>query len=93
MSILEQLVKSAAELGAAHLAESLGLTPGEMSQREVLRTYGKWAADAIRDGRLRPSRTDDGRNGTKRYRVVEITNLRTADLVRAELQLTGRKTL
>lgn len=93
MSILEELVKSASESGAAQLAENLGLTSGEISQRKVLKTYGKWAADAIRDGRLRPSRTDDGRNGTKRYRVVEITNLRTADLIRAELQLTGRKTL
>lgn len=93
MSILEELVKSASESGAAQLAETLGLSSGEISQRQVLRTYGKWAADAIRDGRLRPSRTDDGRNGKKRFRVVEITNLRTADLVRAELQLTGRKSL
>lgn len=93
MSILEQLVEAAAARGTAQTLEALGITAGEMSQRQVLRTYGKWAADAIRDGRLRPSRTDDGRAGTKRFRVVEITELRTADLVRAELQLTGRKTL
>ena len=93
MSILEQLVEAAAARGTAKTLEALGITAGEMSQRQVIKTYGKWGSDAIRDGRLRPSRTDNGRNGTKRFRVVEITELRTADLVRAELQLTGRKTL
>ena len=56
-------------------------------------TYGKWFIDAERSGRIRPVRIDEGKNGTRHYRVVEIQELKTADLVRAELQLTGQSTL
>lgn len=90
METLENIVKSAAALGAAQLAETLGLTAGEISQRKARDTYGKWFTDAEREGRIRPVRIDQGRNGTRHYRVVEIQELKTADLVRAELQLTGQ---
>lgn len=93
MNVLENIVKEAAALGAARLAETLGLTAGEISQRKARDTYGKWFTDAERDGRIRPCRVDNGRNGTRHYRVVEIQELKTADLVRAEIQLNNRKTL
>ena len=94
MSILEQLVQSAAAAGAAKVLETLGLTAGEISQRKARDTYGKWFTDAERAGKIRPCRIDDGRNGTRHYRVVDIQELKTADLVRAELQLTKQnKTL
>ena len=86
-SIVEQLVSEAAKLGAAQIAEQLGLTSGEISQKQALATYGTWFREAVRRGRLHPSRVGDGRNGKKSYRVVEIQELRTADLVRAELYL------
>lgn len=90
MNTLENIVKEAAALGAATLAETLGLSSGEISQRKARDTYGKWFTDAEKAGRIRPARVDNGRNGTKHYRVVDIQELKTADLVRAELQLTGR---
>lgn len=62
MDRLENLVKSAAAMGAASVLETLGISAGEISQRKARATY----------------------------RVVEINELKTADLVRAELQLTGR---
>ena len=92
MDILEAIVKEAAAMGAAQVVETLGLTAGEISQRKARKTYGKWFADAERNGRIKPARVDNGANGTKHYRVVEIQELKTADLVRAEIQLT-RKTL
>ena len=87
MSTLEQLVQSAAAMGAAQVLETLGITAGEISQRKARDTYGKWFTDAEKAGRIRPSRVDNGRNGTRHYRVVTIQELRTADLMRAELQL------
>lgn len=90
MKYLDAIVKEAAALGAAQLAESLGLAAGEISQRKARSIYGKWFCDAERDGRITPARIDDGRNGTRHYRVVDIQALKTADLVRAELQLTGQ---
>lgn len=74
-------------MGASKALEILGLTAGEISQRKARNIYGKWFTDAERAGRIRPARVDNGRNGTKHYRVVAIQELRTADLMRAELQL------
>ena len=87
MNVLEEMVKSAAAMGAAEVLETLGLSAGEISQRKARDTYGKWFTDAERAGRIRPARVDNGRNGTRHYRVVEIQELRTADLMRAHLQL------
>lgn len=87
MSTLEQLVQSAAAMGAAQVLETLGITAGEISQRKARDTYGKWFTDAEKAGRIHPSRVNNGRNGTRHYRVVTIQELRTADLMRAELQL------
>lgn len=87
MSTLEQLVQSAAAMGAAQVLETLGITAGEISQRKARDTYGKWFTDAEKAGRIHPSRVDNGRNGTRHYRVVTIQELRTADLMRAELKL------
>ena len=88
MNTLEKMVESAAAMGAAKVLETLGLTSGEISQRKARDTYGKWFTDAERAGRIRPCRIDNGKNGTRHYRVVAIQELKTADLMRAELQLT-----
>lgn len=87
MDYLEDIVKSAAAAGAAAALEALGLTAGEISQRKARNIYGKWFTDAERAGRIHPCRVDEGRNGTRRYRVVEIQELKTKDLIKAELQL------
>lgn len=90
MDYLEELVRTASEMGAARLAEMLGLSAGEISQRKARDTYGKWFTDAEKAGRIRPCRIDQGRNGTRHYRVVAIQELKTADLMRAELQLNNK---
>ena len=87
MDNLERIVKEAAQMGAAQALETLGITAGEISQRKARATYGKWFTDAERAGRLRPSRIDSGKNGTRHYRVVDIQELKTADYFRAQLQL------
>lgn len=87
MSNLERIVESAAQMGAARVLEALGISAGEISQRKARAIYGKWFTDAEKAGRIRPSRVDNGRNGTRHYRVVAINELKTADLMRAELQL------
>lgn len=83
---LRRLITTCTELGAARLAENLGLTAGEMSQRRATEVYGKWFVDAYRDGRIHPVRVDNGRNGTRWYRVVDILELKAYDSARAELR-------
>ena len=86
MQYLERIVKESAAIGVAQTLEALGVSAGELSQRKARSIYGKWFTDAERAGRIHPSRVDNGRNGTRHYRVVEIQELRVADLIRAEIQ-------
>ena len=84
---LNSLIHTAIELGTARTLEVLGVSAGEVSQRKARDTYGKWFMDADRQGRIAPCRVDDGRNGTRHYRVVDILALKVADHARAELKL------
>ena len=72
---LNALIQTAVELGTARTLEVLGVSSGEVSQR------------ADRAGRIHPCRVDDGRNGTRHYRVVDILALKVEDHARAELKL------
>lgn len=82
---LERLMNSCIEVGTARTLEVLGVTSGEISQRKARDTYGKWFTDADKAGRIRPCRIEDGRNGTRHYRVVDILKLKAEDAAKATL--------
>lgn len=82
----EKIIKAACSLGTAQTIEALGLSSGLMSYRKAFKTYGKWFADAVKEGRIQPCRTEAGRAGTQWYRVVTILSVMVADETRkAEL--------
>ena len=85
---LHRLIESAAAMGAAQALRTLGLTPGELSQRQAVRTYGKWLSDAIADGKIRPARIEPGHAGTKFYAVSDILALQTEYSAQAYLTKT-----
>lgn len=84
---LEILIQTCVELGSARTMETLGVTSGELSLRKSRDTYGKWFMDAYNQGRIHPCRVEDGRTGTKFFRVVDILALKAYDAARAELKL------
>ena len=86
MSNLETLIQTCIELGSAKTMETLGISSGEISQRRARDVYGKYFMDADRAGRIRPCRIEDGRAGTRWYRVVDILALKATDAARAELK-------
>ena len=85
MNNLETLIQTCIELGSARTMETLGISSGEISQRRARNVYGKYFMDAEKAGRIRPCRVEDGRTGTKWYRVVDILSLKARDAARAEL--------
>ena len=86
MSNLELLISTCIELGTAKTLETLGISSGEISQRKARNVYGKYFTDADRSGRIRPCRIEDGRTGTRWYRVIDILALKAQDLTKAELK-------
>jgi hypothetical protein len=85
MSNIERLITTCVELGTAKALESLGISSGEISQRKAKSVYGKYFTTAEKSGRIRPCRVEDGRTGTKWYRVVDILSLKAQDAIPAEL--------
>ena len=83
---LQILIQTCIELGSAKTLETLGISSGEISQRKARDTYHKWLVDADRAGRIRPCRIEDGKSGTRWYRVVDILALKAQDAARAELK-------
>ena len=81
-----EAIETCIELGSAKTLETLGVSSGEISQRRARDVYGKYFMDADRAGRIRPCRIEDGRAGTRWYRVVDILALKAADAARAELK-------
>jgi hypothetical protein len=85
MSNLDAIERTAKMSGAAEVLELLGISAGEISQSKARDVYGKWFMDAVAKGRIRPCRVEDGHRGTRLYRVVDILDLKTADLKQAQL--------
>lgn len=72
-------------IGTAQALVTMGVHSGEISMRRARDVYGKWFTDAVNNGRLFPCRVEDGRSGTKWFRVTDILALKADDLARAEL--------
>lgn len=85
MNNLERLIKTCVELGSAQTLETLGLSSGEISYSKAKAVYGKWFVDAYHNGRICPCRVEDGRAGTKWFRVVDILQVKAYDSASAEL--------
>lgn len=76
---LQALLQSVAEQASVATLEKLGITSGEMSANHAIQTYGKLVKSYIKTGRLKPSRTGAGKNGTKWFRVQDILKLKAED--------------
>lgn len=72
-------------LGTAQTLEALGIHSGEMSMRKARDTYGKWFMDAVSNDRIKPCRVENGRSGTKWFRVVDILAVKADDAARGRL--------
>lgn len=83
---LEILITTCIALGTAQTLETLGISSGEISQRKAKAVYGKYFTDAERNGRIHPCRIEDGKSGTRWFRVVDILSLKAQDASKAELK-------
>lgn len=51
---IDRIIETASERGAVLAMQALGVTSGELSQRQARKVYGKYFADAVAAGRLTP---------------------------------------
>lgn len=79
------MIQSWVELGAATALRLAGLTDGEITDRRARKVYGKWFADEVAAGRIRPVRQGGGRTATKHYLVSDILQRKAECYTPAEL--------
>ena len=60
MKSLESLITTCIELGATRAMVNLGVTSGEISQRQAEKVYGSWFKMASSSKRILPVRTGNG---------------------------------
>ena len=84
---LQSLIQDCISLGTASTLEQLGIHSGEVSMRHAKKTYGTWFLDCIARERIFPCRVENGRAGTRFYRVVDILALKVEDDAKMELKL------
>ena len=82
---LQTLMTTCISIGTAQTLVLMGVHSGEISMRKARDVYGKWFMDAVNDGRIFPCRVEDGRTGTKWFKVTEILALKADDIAKAEL--------
>ena len=85
MKSLESLITTCIELGATQAMVNLGVTSGEISQRQAEKVYGSWFKMASSSKRIYPVRTGNGVSATKWYKVTDILALRAQDELKADL--------
>jgi hypothetical protein len=73
------------KLAVAEALTELGITAGEISERNALKVYGSWFRKAVADGRIRAHRNGCGRTSKKMYNVAEILALKASDTESATL--------
>lgn len=69
----------------AVVLEQLGLTAGEMSQRQAKKVYGGYFVELVKAERITPVHTEKGHAGTKFYRVADILACKAEDTRKAQL--------
>ena len=85
MQPIQSLIETCISIGTASTLETLGISSGEISQRKAIAVYGKYFTDAEKGGRIFPCRVEDGRAGTKWYKVTDILKLKAADAAKATI--------
>lgn len=83
---LQSLMKTCIAIGTAETLVTLGVSSGEISQRKALKVYGKLFSSYVNAGRIRPSRIEEGRTGTRWYRITDILTQKAIDAATAELR-------
>lgn len=80
---LERLIDTCTELGTTRAMMALGVTSGELTERQARKVYGKWFIQAITKGDIQPTRVGV-RN--KWYSVEKILKYKAVHEARAVIR-------
>ena len=79
------MTSSEVQMIVAETLRQLGIDPGEITERQARKKYGKRFTEAVAAGLLRPVRVGTGKTATKHYRVTDIVALQNRDYTPARI--------
>lgn len=85
-NVISLAIRNGIEIGCVQTMRSLGVTSGEMSERQAVKTYGKWLIEAIRNNDITPCRVGNGRTGTRWYNVTDILTYKARKEIHAAIK-------
>lgn len=83
--VIELAIRKGVEIGCAQTMKNLGVTSGELSERQAVKVYGTWFKWAVANNKVHPSRVGNGKNGTRWYSVTDLLSLKAAMELKAEI--------
>ena len=86
MASIESLITTCISLGCAETLKALGVSAGELTERQAKKTYGRWFIEAIQREFIRPCRVGNGAHGTKWYSVTDILKYKASREAKAQIK-------
>lgn len=84
--VVNLAIRNGIEIGCVQTMRSLGVSSGELSERQAIKTYGKWLVEAINRNDILPCRVGNGKSGTKWYNVTDILTYKAKKEIRASIR-------
>lgn len=80
-------LREAIAAGGVEALRQVGITSGEISKSDARKNYGRWFSNAVKEGRLRPSRMGRTKSSTQWFSVAEILALQASERVEGAVQV------
>lgn len=80
-------LREAIAAGGIEALRQVGITSGEISKSDARKNYGRWFSDAVKDGRLKPSRMGRTKSSTQWFSVAEILALQASERTEGSIQV------
>lgn len=80
-------LREAIAAGGIEALRQVGITSGEISKSDARKNYGRWFSDAVREGRLKPSRMGRTKSSTQWFSVAEILALQASERTEGSIQV------
>lgn len=87
LNLQKQLKRTEISLAVTTAMTQMGLTSGELTYTAAVKVYGQWFANAVRNGRIEPSRIGNGRTATKWFSIADILAYKAVEIENAQLIL------
>lgn len=80
--IIQVAINNGIRIGCTETMKALGVTSGELSERQATKVYGTFFTEAVRTGGITPARTGAK---AKYYSVSDILSYRARKEIKAEI--------